>query len=90
MCIAMNQLFACLNKDEGENLGSMMARKLQQRLMELQAASCLTDISRGCRFRGATNCQATVMGSCPSISNIRIDFCLFLQMIRYRSHKMAD
>ena len=37
----------CSNTNESINkLGTMMARKLQQRLMELQAASCLADISR--------------------------------------------
>jgi len=37
----------CSNTNESiKKLGTMMSRKLQQRLMELRAASCLTDISR--------------------------------------------
>jgi len=37
----------CSNKNEAiKKLGSKMALKLQQRLMELKAASCLADISR--------------------------------------------
>ncbi len=37
----------CSNKNESiKKLGSKMARKLQQRLMELKAASCLADISK--------------------------------------------
>jgi proteic killer suppression protein len=37
----------CSNPDESiKKLGPKMARKLQQRLMELKAASCLADISR--------------------------------------------
>ena len=37
----------CSNSNESvKKLGPKMARKLQQRLMELKAASCLTDISK--------------------------------------------
>jgi len=37
----------CSNINESiKKLGSKMARKLQQRLMELKAASCLADISK--------------------------------------------
>jgi len=37
----------CSNTNEAiKKLGPIMARKLQQRLMELKAASCLADISR--------------------------------------------
>ncbi|MCP4683257.1 MAG: killer suppression protein [Desulfobacterales bacterium] len=37
----------CNNANEaGKRLGQQKARKLQQRLMELKAASCLADISR--------------------------------------------
>jgi len=37
----------CSNKNESiKKLGPKMARKLQQRLMELKAAYCLADISR--------------------------------------------
>ena len=37
----------CSNTNESiKKLGSKMARKLQQRLMELKAASCLADISK--------------------------------------------
>ena len=37
----------CSNTNEAiKKLGPKMARKLQQRLMELKAASCLTDISK--------------------------------------------
>ena len=37
----------CNNTNEAiKKLGPEMARKLQQRLMELKAASCLTDISK--------------------------------------------
>jgi plasmid maintenance system killer protein len=37
----------CNNANEPtKRLGSKMARKLQQRLMELKSASCLADISR--------------------------------------------
>ncbi len=38
----------CSNTNESiKKLGSKTARKLQQRLMELKAASCLADISKG-------------------------------------------
>ena len=37
----------CNNTNEAvKKLGSKMARKLQQRLMELKAASCMNDISK--------------------------------------------
>ena len=37
----------CNNKNESiKELGPKMARKLQQRLMELKAAACLADISK--------------------------------------------
>lgn len=40
------QKICCKSIEAQKNLGPKMATKLQQRLMELQAAICLADISR--------------------------------------------
>ena len=51
----------CSNtKSAKKEYGHEIARKLQQRLMELKAASCLDNI-HGCHHRDATYCQETVM-----------------------------